>query len=227
MEIRFLGHAGFWLEGKDFKLIIDPFISGNPQAEEEYLQLKPDWILLTHGHGDHLGDALDMAEKSGATIVAPFELATYCENKGCQVHPMHIGGAHEFPFGRVKMTHAQHGSAVMEGDRIIYTGNPCGFLLEIEGRAIYHAGDTGLFSDMRLIVPDGGLDLAILPIGDNFVMGPEDASRAVDFLAPMRVIPMHYDTFPLIAQDAEKFREMVQDRAEVIIMKPGDTYSLQ
>lgn len=226
MRIEFLGHAGFLLETGQGSLVIDPFLTGNEQAKRGPGDIKVDWILLTHGHGDHLGDALEISKNNGATIIAPFELATYCSQKGCETHPMHIGGAFTFPFGRVKLTPALHGSAVMEGDSIIYTGNPCGFLLNLEGRWIYHAGDTGLFMDMQIIPPEEGLDLAIVPIGDNFVMGPEDAAKAVEYLKPKRVIPMHYDTFPLIEQDPEVFASRISPEVEIIALKAGEAIEL-
>ncbi len=150
-------------------------------------------------------DALKIAKESDATIIAPFELATYCENKGAKVHPMHIGGGFNFEFGRVKLTQALHGSAVFDGDKIIYTGNPCGFLLMINGRTLYHSGDTGLFSDMKLIGELNKIDIAMLPIGDNFTMGVDDAVYAVDLIKPELAIPMHYNTFGYIMQDPEEF----------------------
>ncbi len=226
MQIEFLGHAGVLLQCKKGSLVIDPFIKDNPLCFKEPQDIKVDWILLTHGHGDHFGDALTIASNNQGQIIAPFELAKYCESKGCTVHPMHIGGSHEFPFGRVKLTPALHGSAVFEGDKIIYTGQPCGFLLNIEGKWIYHAGDTGIFSDMQLYVPEEGLDLAFLPIGDNFVMGLEDAARATALIKPKTLIPIHYDTFPLIEQDPQELKPIIPADIELVILKPGEQFSL-
>ena len=145
-------------------------------------------MILTHGHGDHLGDALDIAKANNATLIAPFELASYCGAKGATIHPMHIGGSFNFPFGKVKLTIAHHGSAIVDGENITYTGNPCGVLITIEGKTFYHSGDTGLFYDMKLIGEMNKIDLAVLPVGDNFTMGIDDAVKATEFLNPAKVI---------------------------------------
>jgi len=218
-KLTYLGHSAFILEGAGTAIAIDPFLSGNPQAPLKPGDVKVDWIFLTHGHGDHLGDALEIAKANNATIIAPFELATYCGNKGTNVHPMHIGGSHTFPFGRVKLTIAHHGSAVVEGDQIIYTGNPCGVLITMEGKTFYHPGDTGLFYDMKLIGEMNPIQLAVLPIGDNFTMGIDDAVKATEFLNPELVIPMHYNTFDVIQADPQEFVRKVQEkgfRAQVL-----------
>jgi len=211
MKIKFHGHACFSITDGNKKVIIDPFFSGNPLAQVKAQDVEADVILLTHGHGDHLGDALSIAERNGALIIAPFELAMYCQNKGANVHPMHIGGAYQFDFGRVKLTPALHGSAVIDGDNIQYTGNPCGFLLTMDGKTVYHAGDTGLFGDMELISRSNKLTAALLPIGDNFVMGIEDALEAVRMLKPDITVPMHYNTFDVIKQDPEIFKQKVAE----------------
>jgi|Deesub1362B_J571_1020462.scaffolds.fasta_scaffold01856_1 L-ascorbate metabolism protein UlaG (beta-lactamase superfamily) len=211
-KLTYLGHAAFLLEGAGTALVIDPFLTGNPNAAKKPEDVKVDWIVLTHGHGDHLGDALEIAKANNATIIAPFELATYCGNKGVNAHPMHIGGSHEFPFGRVKLTIAHHGSAVVDGEQIIYTGNPCGVLITMEDKTFYHPGDTGLFYDMKLIGKMNPIDLAVLPIGDNFTMGIDDAVKATELLNPKKVVPMHYDTFDIIKADPEEFVRRVQEK---------------
>ncbi len=225
-KLRWLSHSCFWLEGGGKTILIDPFLSGNPLATESPDSFKPDYILLTHGHGDHLGDALAIAKDAEATIVAPNELAVYCGSKGAKVHPMHIGGGFNFDFGRVKLTIAHHGSGGGE-DGTVYHGNPCGFLITTDGKTIYHAGDTGVFLDMQLIGEMHPIDVALLPIGDNFTMGPEDAVKASELLKPKTVIPMHYDTFGLIEQDPQAFAEQARKTgAEVVVLEVGGEYSL-
>jgi L-ascorbate metabolism protein UlaG (beta-lactamase superfamily) len=224
-QLTYLGHSCFTLEDDKHKLIFDPFLSGNPLAQMSPEDIKVDYILLTHGHGGHLGDGIAIALKSNATIIAPFELAVYCQNKGAKVHPMHIGGSFKFEFGKVKLTIAHHGSAVV--DKVIeYTGNPCGYVVNFAGKNIYHAGDTGLFMDMKLIGEMNNLDLALIPIGDNFTMGVSDALKAVDFLKPKIVIPMHFDTFEVIKQEPKEFKERLKtSKTKVKILKIGEEFS--
>ena len=223
-KLTYLGHAGFIVEGEGSTLVIDPFLEGNPLASAVPSEIKADYVLVTHGHPDHLGDAVPIAKANGAVIIAPFELAMYCEGKGAQAHPMHIGGGFDFPFGRVKLTIAHHGSGV-PGDRgMEYTGNPCGFVVTIDGKNIYHAGDTGLFLDMKLIGELTKLDAALLPVGDNFTMGVDDAVRAVEFLKPDLSIPMHYGTFDVIKVDIAEFRRQVEAmKRRVAVLKPGES----
>jgi len=207
MKITFHGHSCIQIETENHSLIIDPFLTGNPVAKISPDQVKVDYILLTHGHNDHFGDAIEIAQKNNATIIAPFELGTYVSWKGCKSHPMHIGGAYQFDFGKVKYTHAFHGSSYVEeeGQQITYLGMPGGILLTIDGKTIYHAGDTGLFSDMKMLGDLNQIHLAFLPIGDNFTMGPEDALIAAEWLKAEKVIPIHYNTFSLIKQDGNQF----------------------
>ena len=210
-KLTYLGHDAFLLEGGGSRLIFDPFLTGNPLATAAPSDIFVDYVLLTHGHGDHLGDGIKIAKTNNATVIAPFELASYCVKEGCVAHPMHIGGGFDFPFGRVKLTIAHHGSgADLGGATLAYMGNPCGYLVTIEGVTVYHAGDTGLFLDMKLIGERQKIDVALLPIGDNFTMGIEDAVQAIDFLRPRMTIPMHYKTFDVIAVDPHDF----QHRAE-------------
>ena len=208
-KLTYLGHSAFLVEGSKGRLIIDPFLSGNPLSKARPEDVQVDYVLLSHGHGDHLGDALSIAKANNATIVAPAELATYCEGKGASVHPMHIGGAYQYPFGRVKLTIAHHGSMAPDGT---YTGNPCGFLVSLDGKILYHPGDTGLFMDMQLIGTMNHIDLALLPIGDNYTMGIEDAAKAAEFLKARLYIPMHYKTFEVIEADPEEFVRVVRAR---------------
>ena len=228
MQLTFLGHDAFIIEHAGTRLIIDPFISGNPLATANADDINVDYVLLTHGHGDHLGDGLDIAKRNNATIIAPNELAVYCSKVGCKAHPMHIGGGFDFPFGRVKLTIAHHGSAADLGDKALtYLGNPCGFVMTIGGVKIYHAGDTGLFLDMKLIGELDPLDVALLPIGDNFTMGIDDAVKATEFAQPKLVIPMHYNTFDLIKADPQEFRKKVEAKGiKARVMQIGETFML-
>lgn len=223
VRITFHGHSCFSVTDGTYNILIDPFLNNNPLANVKAEDVKPTHILVSHGHGDHLGDAIEISKREKAIIVAPNELAIYCQFKGAEAHNMHIGGSYNFEFGRVKLTPAWHGSAVIEGNNIIYTGNPCGFIINIKGKSIYHAGDTGLFGDMKMIGEMNALDAALIPIGDNFVMGPEDALRAAQMLQAKITIPMHYNTFPVITQDPEKF--IAQLKAADLMGKalnPGD-----
>jgi L-ascorbate metabolism protein UlaG (beta-lactamase superfamily) len=221
VQARFLGHSCVTLTDGYNRLIIDPFLTGNPAAATTADEIEVNYILVTHGHSDHLGDAIEIAKRTGATIIANFELSQLCSRLGAKVHAMHIGGSHKFEFGKVKLTIAHHGGGYGE-DASIYTGPPVGFLIWIGDRVVYHSGDTGLFYDMKLIGDMNPIDLAFLPIGDNFTMGIDDAVKAVEFLRPKTVIPFHYDTFPGIAAGAEEFAQKVQG-SRVVILKPGDT----
>jgi L-ascorbate metabolism protein UlaG (beta-lactamase superfamily) len=221
-RVRWLGHACLWLETGGQRLLIDPFLTGNPAAAAKAEELKPDFILVSHGHADHVGDTVAIAKRTGATVVANYEIAQWLQKQGLsKVHGQQHGGGHKYPFGRVKLTLAFHGSALPDGS---YGGNPCGFLLyTLDGKKIYDAADTGLFGDMKLIGEEG-IDLAILPIGDNFTMGPDDALRAVKLLQPKKVLPIHYNTWELIAQDAAAWAGRVrkETQAQPIVLKPGE-----
>ena len=209
-KITYLGHSCMLLEGTKASIVIDPFLSGNPKSPITPKEVKVEYVLITHGHGDHLGDGIEIAIANKATIVGPYELACYCEAKGAKVHPMHIGGSFHFPFGQVKLTIAHHGSAIVEEGQTTYLGNPCGFLVTLDDKTIYHAGDTGLFYDMKLIGEMNSIDCAMLPIGGNFTMDIEDAVKATELLNPGLVIPMHYDTFEVIQADPQQFIKKVQ-----------------
>ncbi|RMD95440.1 MAG: metal-dependent hydrolase, partial [Calditrichaeota bacterium] len=183
--------------------------------------------IVTHGHGDHLGDAVQIAKNNDAVIIANFEVATYCTNQGCKAHPMHIGGGHEFPFGHVKLTIAHHGSGLTTDDQIIYLGNPAGVLLTMDGKTVYHAGDTGLFYDMKLIGEMNEIDVALLPIGDNFTMGIDDAVKAVEFLQPALSVPMHYKTFDIIDVEPGEFVRKVEGLGKKArMLEVGETLEL-
>jgi len=224
VAVTWHGHACFSIKGGGATLLTDPFLTGNPQADVTADEVSADYVLVSHAHGDHLGDAVPIAKRTGATIITNFEIANYCGSEGANAHPLHIGGGRDFPFGRVKLTIAHHGSSFPDGS---YGGNPAGFLLTIEGKKIYHACDTGLFYDMKLIGEEG-IDLAILPIGDNFTMGPEDALKAVKFIVPKTVVPIHYDTFEVIEQDPYAFARRVEAEtsARCAVLKPGESLSL-
>ncbi|BAF59596.1 MAG: metal-dependent hydrolase [Pelotomaculum sp.] len=228
MKVTFLGHAGFLIEGSK-KIVIDPFLTGNPLAKAKAEEVKADLVLVSHGHGDHLGDAVAIAGQSNALVVSVYELADYCARHGAQSHGMHIGGSRAFDGVKIKLTPAWHGAGFGTGEGPMeYLGNPCGFVIKIDGKTIYHSGDTGLFGDMELIGRFNSLDLALLPIGDNFTMGPEDALEAVKMLKPKTVIPMHYNTWPLIEQDPAEFKSAVEaaTSAEVKILSPGESMEL-
>ncbi|MEC2159846.1 metal-dependent hydrolase [Virgibacillus halodenitrificans] len=226
MKVSYHGHSVVKVETDSHKILIDPFISGNEACDLDPNTEEADVILLTHGHNDHVGDTFDIAKRNDALVVAPNELAVYLGFKGLNTHPMHIGGAHEFDFGKVKFTQAFHGSSYTEEDNtIIYTGMPGGILLTIEGKTIYHMGDTALFTDLKMYGDMNDIDLAFVPIGDNFTMGPEDALIATDWIKAKTVVPVHYDTFPVIKQNPEDFASKVKT-GEGKVMKIGEEMEL-
>jgi L-ascorbate metabolism protein UlaG (beta-lactamase superfamily) len=220
-RVQWLGHAALLLQTGGFQVLIDPFFTGNPAATMNADQAQADFILVSHGHGDHVGDTIAIARRTGATVICNYEISEWLHKQGVKAHGQQHGGGFRHPFGHVKLTLAFHGSALPDGS---YGGNPCGFLITCpDGKKVYDAADTGLFGDMRLIGEEG-VDLAILPIGDNYTMGPDDAVRAVKMLQPRKVFPIHYNTWPPIAQDAGAWAERVrkQTAAEPVVLKPGE-----
>lgn len=224
MEISYHGHSVVKIQTDKHTILIDPFITGNPLTDLIAENEKPDVILLTHGHNDHVGDTMEIAKANDSLVVAPNELAVYLGLQGLKTHGMNIGGAKEFDFGTVKFTKAFHSSSYQtETNEFIYTGMPAGILFTVEGKTIYHAGDTSLFGDMEMIGNRHPIDVAFLPIVDNFTMGPEDAAYAVELLNPKLTIPVHYNTFPPIEQDPLKFKALVKNH-DVKIMEAGEVF---
>lgn len=216
--LKFFGHSCFQISNKSFSLLFDPFLTDNPFQIAQPDEITCDYILLSHAHFDHLGDAVNIANRCDATIISTAEVAHLCNKQGCKAHGMHLGGKHLFDFGSVKITPALHGAGI-EG------GHACGFVVNFENTQFYFAGDTGLFSDMTLIGRQQKIEYALLPIGDNYTMGPEDAAEAVGMLHPKTVIPIHYNTWPLIAQSPEEFKLDVEKRfnTTVHIVAPGES----
>lgn len=221
MKVEYLGHACFLLDDGETRMVIDPFLSGNPLAAKSPDEVVVDYVLVSHGHGDHLGDALKIAQQNEAVLCAVVEVAAALfEPEGLKTMVGNIGGRQKTPFGSVKFFPALHGSGVAGA-------LACGFVIELGGKKIYHAGDTGLAAEMQFLKEEE-LDLALLPIGDFYTMGPEDALRAVELIRPKWVVPMHYNTFPAIKQDPFKFKEEVEKRglAQVQVLDPGQSLEL-
>lgn len=220
MKIQFLGHACFQLDDGAHKALVDPYLTGNPLAAVSANEVEADMIFVTHGHGDHVGDAVSIARRTGAQVCCPIELGeAVFVPAGISVVSGNLGGWTKTPFGRVKLTAAIHGSGVAGG-------LACGFLFEMGGKKIYHAGDTALTSDMALLAAEG-IDVALLPIGDFYTMGPEDALRAVEMIRPGLTIPMHFNTMPPIVQDGDAFASAVQaDGFPAKVLQPGETLEL-
>lgn len=226
MNVSYHGHSVVKVETDNHTILIDPFISGNEACDLDASTIKADVILLTHGHNDHVGDTFDIAKRNDALVVAPNELAVYLGTKGLRTHPMHIGGAHEFDFGKVKFTQAFHGSSYTEEDgTVVYGGMPGGILLTVEDKTIYHVGDTALFTDLKMYGEMNEIDVAFIPIGDNFTMGPEDALIAAEWINAKISVPVHYNTFPVIEQDPDKWADKVKT-GEGRAMKIGEYIEL-
>jgi len=222
VKVKFLGHAAFLIEGSK-KILIDPFLTGNPKAAAKPEELEADLILVPHAHGDHIGDAVEIAKRTGAKIVAMYDIANYIGEQGnVEVVGMNYGPTEIDGVGIVQVP-AWHSSS----DGKYSIGNACGYIIELDGVKIYHAGDTFVFKDMELFAElYGPIDVALLPIGGHFTMGVKEAAKAVEFLKPKKVVPMHYNTWPPIAADPEEFKRLVGDRAEVIVLEPGETLEL-
>lgn len=227
ISVQYLGHSCFLLTTAKARVLIDPFLTENPQAATTADKVSADFILVSHGHGDHYGDAVAIAKRTGATVVAPFELALHAGAQGAKVHPMGCGGGKDFSFGRVQLTIAHHSSSVDEGGKTVSVAAPVGFLIRADGKTIYFAGDTALTTEMELLGRKNSIDLALLPIGDNFTMGPSDAAEAVRMLKAKRAVPMHYNTFDLIRVDPGIFRKEAEKHgAKVDVLKPGESIEI-
>jgi L-ascorbate metabolism protein UlaG (beta-lactamase superfamily) len=229
VTITYYGHSTFTIDADGTKLVIDPFFApNNSAAPVKADKIEADYVLVSHGHFDHAADAAAIAKRTGATVISNAEVVGWLQKQGVKkLHGMNTGGAFTFPFGRVQMTIAHHSSGLPDGS---YGGNPCGLLFHFnDGSDVYFAGDTALTLDMKLIGEAGGVDLALLPIGDNYTMGPDDAVTAAQYVKAKRVIPMHYNTFPVIEQDPHAFAEMLRQAAEIDckVLAPGETYCLE
>lgn len=223
MRLTYFGHSCFLLETAKARLVLDPFFTGNPSCQTAAADVPCDYVLVSHGHEDHSGDAVELSKRHGATIIAGYELAEYFAAQGAKTHGLGVGGGANFPFGRVKLTVAHHSSSVEAGLKPIYLGVASGLLIAADGKCVYHAGDTALFLDLQLI-GRVGLDLALLPIGDNFTMGPDDALEALGLLKPKVAVPMHYNTWPIIAQDAADFARRADLAGHAVhVMASGET----
>ena len=227
VRITWLGHAAFLLKAEK-KVLIDPFISGNPKAPCSPEELNPDIIAVTHGHRDHLGDTIEIGKRTGCRIVSIHEVANYIKSKGVFAEGMNKGGTVNVEGITLTMTDARHSSSIDASGFSFDGGSPAGFVVGIGGHSIYHAGDTSVFGDMKLIGELYEPELALLPIGDKFTMGIKEAVKAVELLQPKKVVPMHYSTFDVIKQDPEEFKRAVEAKSDtqVIIMKPGESIEL-
>lgn len=220
MEIEYLGHSAFVLRQGNETVLIDPFISKNPAAPRSALKIKPTLILVTHAHSDHSGDAVEISKRFGCPVLTTFEVGNRMAEMGAKVISAHIGGEFSFPFGRVKLFQAVHSSSF---DDVHSVGVPCSFLIEIGGKVIYHAGDTALFGDMKLIGEDKDIDVALLPVGGVFTMGIGDAVKAMRLLGAKTMVPMHYGTFKEIALSEDDLRNGCGNAAfRLVILHPGE-----
>ncbi|MCF7790839.1 MAG: metal-dependent hydrolase [Victivallales bacterium] len=225
IKLTWYSHACLMLETKSAKILVDPFITGNPLSPIDPERLKADYIFVSHGHADHLGDTESIARNCSSTVIANPEISGWLQSKGIEkIQHIQIGGAVKFPWGKAKMTYATHSSSLPDGS---YGGNPGGFIFYVGDKKIYHACDTGLFGDMTLIGEEG-IDIAFLPIGDAYTMGIEDSVKAVNFIKPDKVVPIHYGTFELISQNPEDWGEQIKKEtdSEPVILRPGDSIKL-
>lgn len=227
-SLTWIGHSAFILEDGDNMVLIDPFISNNPVSTHDAEKLNPRTILLTHAHDDHVGDTIEIAKRTGAKVISTFELGEWLERQGVTgATPANHGGTVKFDGGTVKLTQAWHTSSYDLGGTLVAVGIPAGLVVRFGGKTIYFAGDTALFGDMRLI-GDEGLDVAVIPIGDHYTMGPADGVRAAEFLRATTVIPCHYNTFELLEQDGEAFKRQVEACTDstVALLEPGESLTL-
>lgn len=225
MKLKYFGHSAFQITaGNGKRILIDPFLDDNPVSPVKSKDVDAEFIILTHGHGDHVGDGLKIGKRCNSLFICVNELANWVISKGLNAHNMHIGGAYNFDFGRVKFTIAHHGSMTPDN---VYAGEASGVLITIDGKTIYHTGDTGLFYDMKLIGEMNPVDYMLLPIGDNYTMGIKDAVKAVELTNPKFAVPMHFNTFPVIKSDPEEFKRSVKAIGKkCIIMQFGDEIEL-